>query len=56
MHLIPLLVWISAPVAIVKAGISVLHAVIAALNLGTIDVMERQQIRQQSQQTIDKKD
>lgn len=29
------------PIAVVKAGISVLHGVVASLNLATIDVNER---------------
>ncbi len=56
MNLIPLLVWISAPIAFVKTLISLLHGFTAALNLATIDVIERQQLRQQSEQMSDKKD
>jgi hypothetical protein len=44
--LIPLIVWISAPIAIVKTFISLLQGFIACVNLGTIDVMERQKLRE----------
>lgn len=36
-----LIVIISAPIAIVKAGISVLQGVVGAINLSTIDINER---------------
>ncbi|XP_026754959.2 CDP-diacylglycerol--inositol 3-phosphatidyltransferase [Galleria mellonella] len=36
-----LIALVSMPVAIVKAGISVLHGIVASLNLATIDVNER---------------
>ncbi|CAG2107516.1 unnamed protein product [Medioppia subpectinata] len=45
-HLIPLLAWVSAPIAVVKALISCLHAFIAAINLSIIDVNERQSAAQ----------
>jgi len=45
-HLIPFIVWISAPIAIVKTLISLLQGFIACVNLGTIDVMERQKLRE----------
>ncbi|CAG2170376.1 unnamed protein product [Oppiella nova] len=50
-HLIPLLVWVSAPVALVKAGISVLHGYISAINLSIIDLSERQATAQLSAKT-----
>lgn len=36
-----LIALVSMPVAIVKAGISVLHGIVASLNLATIDINER---------------
>lgn len=50
-HLIPLIVWLSAPVAVVKALISLLHGYIAAINLANIDVAEREALRKQRQQS-----
>ncbi|KAG6461443.1 hypothetical protein O3G_MSEX012641 [Manduca sexta] len=41
MGLFKLIALISMPVAVVKAGISVLHGIVASLNLATIDVNER---------------
>ncbi|XP_023941169.1 CDP-diacylglycerol--inositol 3-phosphatidyltransferase [Bicyclus anynana] len=39
--LFELIAWISMPVAVVKAGISVLHGIVASINLSIIDVKER---------------
>lgn len=38
-----LIVYLSAPVALVKAGISVLHGYVSCINLSIIDVKERQE-------------
>ena len=37
-----LILYISTPIAIVKAMISVLHLVVASRNMGTIDVSDRE--------------
>lgn len=39
--LFKLIAIISTPVAVVKAAISVLHGIVASLNLSTIDINER---------------
>lgn len=36
-----LIAFISMPVAVVKAGISVIHGIVASMNLATIDNKER---------------
>lgn len=41
MSLFKIIAVIAAPVAIVKAGISVLHGIVASMNLATIDINER---------------
>lgn len=41
-----LLAIVSAPVAVVKTGISVIHGYVASRNIGVIDVAERQAARQ----------
>ncbi|EFN84174.1 CDP-diacylglycerol--inositol 3-phosphatidyltransferase [Harpegnathos saltator] len=38
-----LLVYLSAPVALIKAAISLLHGYVSCINLGIIDVKERQE-------------
>ncbi|XP_011555826.1 CDP-diacylglycerol--inositol 3-phosphatidyltransferase [Plutella xylostella] len=44
-----LIMWVSLPVAVVKAGLSVLHGVVASLNLATIDVKERAELREKQE-------
>lgn len=44
--LFKLIALISMPVAVVKAGISVLHGIVASLNIATIDVNERAALAQ----------
>lgn len=41
-----IVVYLSAPVAIVKAGISLLHLVVASKNLSIIDINERKALRE----------
>lgn len=41
MGLWKLIAIISMPVAVVKAGISVIHGIVASINLATIDNKER---------------
>ncbi|XP_072934546.1 CDP-diacylglycerol--inositol 3-phosphatidyltransferase [Epargyreus clarus] len=41
MGLFRLIMLVSMPVAVVKAGISVIHGIVASLNLATIDINER---------------
>ncbi|XP_054161065.1 CDP-diacylglycerol--inositol 3-phosphatidyltransferase-like [Oppia nitens] len=41
--IVPLLVWVSAPIALIKTGISLLHGVMAAMNLANLDLIERQE-------------
>lgn len=41
-----LLAMFSAPVAIVKTGISVIHGYVASMNIGVIDVAEREAQRE----------
>jgi len=38
-----LIVYLSAPVAFVKAAISILHGYVSCINLSIIDVKERQE-------------
>ncbi|CAH1982485.1 unnamed protein product [Acanthoscelides obtectus] len=41
LSLFRIILYLSAPVAIVKSGITLLHLVVASKNLGIIDVNER---------------
>nr|CAI5863457.1 unnamed protein product [Callosobruchus analis] len=41
LSLFRIILYLSAPVAILKSGISLLHLVVASKNLGIIDVNER---------------
>ncbi|XP_015119685.1 CDP-diacylglycerol--inositol 3-phosphatidyltransferase isoform X1 [Diachasma alloeum] len=45
MSLFRAVMYISAPIAIVKTAISVIHGYVASLNLSTIDVKEREALR-----------
>ncbi|KAI8442319.1 hypothetical protein MSG28_005856 [Choristoneura fumiferana] len=47
--LFKLIALISMPVAVVKAGISVLHGIVASLNIATIDVNERAALAQKQE-------
>lgn len=42
--LFKLIAFVTGPLAIIKSGISVLHAIVASKNLGIIDVAERKKI------------
>lgn len=44
MGLFRLVAYVSAPIALVKSLISVLHGFVASLNLATIDINERAEI------------
>lgn len=41
MGLWKLIAVVTMPVAVVKAGISVIHGIVASINLSTIDINER---------------
>lgn len=45
MSLFRLVMYLSAPIAIVKTAISLLHGYVACINLSTIDLKERQELK-----------
>lgn len=42
LSLFKIVAFLSAPICLVKTGISLLHLIVASTNLGIIDVKERQ--------------